>query len=124
MTGYPAVSSKMRAFIATSVRQERGHCALMIVQFGARPATGNFTALEDEIPVGEPRGEPIVLLGKQHGEADRAQCADDLDQLIEDHGGQTLGRLVEQQHRRPSCQRNRYRKHLLLAATEQRSRLP
>ena len=71
---------------------------------------------EQVVPVGDGGGELHVLLDEEHGDALVLDLADDVADLLDDHRGQALGRLVEQQQPRARAQHAGDREHLLLAA--------
>src|ERR1700722_14516085 len=78
---------------------------------------GNGAFLNDEDPLRERGDELEVLLHQNHGEATLgAQTLQHLNDLVDDRGLDTLGRLVEQNETRLAAEAARERQQLLLAA--------
>src|SRR6476469_7313886 len=57
----------------------------------------DLAMLDDEVTVRDSGREMEVLLNEQHREATLLQGANDFTDMLHDHGGEALGRLVEQQ---------------------------
>src|SRR5271165_7629150 len=49
-------------------------------------------------------GETKILLGQNHGETPRFEAADHLAELLDDHGRETFGNLIQQQQPRTGAQ--------------------
>src|SRR5260221_1135894 len=78
---------------------------------------GDGALLNDEDPLRERGDEVEVLFDQDHGQARVvAQPFQDLDNLIDDRGLDTLGRLIEQDEARLAAKAARDREQLLLAA--------
>src|SRR5260370_34037195 len=78
---------------------------------------GDGALLNDEDPLRERGDEVEVLFDQDRGQARVvAQPLQDLDNLIDDRGLDTLGRLIEQDEARLAAKAARDRKQLLLAA--------
>src|SRR5258706_11260703 len=65
--------------------------------------------------VGDARGKTKILLDQEDGKPFRLESRDGVADLLHDHRGEALGRLVEQQQPRPGAQNAADREHLLLA---------
>src|ERR1700733_7853620 len=88
------------------------------LQLGARNDVDHPAVLDDVMAIGDGRGEAKILLDQQDREAGVLQMSDDAADLLDDHGRQPLGRLVEQQQPRAGAQDAADRQHLLLAARQ------
>src|ERR1041385_8161396 len=87
-------------------------------ELGAGEAFGHAAVLHHIVAVGHRRGEAKVLLDQEDREALLLQRTDGLADLLDDDGGEPLGRLVEQEKPRPGAQDPANRQHLLLAARQ------
>src|SRR5262245_7965490 len=67
------------------------------------------------------RRETKILLDQEDGEALLLEHADGLADLLDDDGGEALGRLVEQEQAGAGAQDSADGEHLLLAAAELRT---
>src|SRR5919107_91999 len=65
-----------------------------------------------------------VLLHEKDGDASPVDLLDDRENLIDQHWGQTHGRLIKQQHLRLTHERPANREHLLLATGQRPACLP
>src|SRR6266481_1025984 len=74
--------------------------------------------LDDVVTVRDPRREPEVLLDQQDREAFGLEPPDRRADLLDDHGRQSLGRLVQQQEPGARAEDAPDGQHLLLAARE------
>src|SRR6185437_9420445 len=67
------------------------------------------------VAIGDGRGEVEILFDQENSKALLFQSADGVPDLLNDHRGEALGRLIEQQEPRTGAQDARDRQHLLLA---------
>jgi hypothetical protein len=78
----------------------------------------HLALLDDIVPIGHRRREAEVLLDQDNRVALLLELADGRADLVDDHRGQALRRLVEQQEMCAGAQDAPDRQHLLLAARE------
>src|SRR6266545_2721708 len=78
--------------------------------------------LDEEVPIGERRDEPEVLLDEDDRVAALLQGANGAAERLDDHRREPLGDLVEEQEARPGPEDAREREHLLLAPGQPRAR--
>src|SRR5665213_2968331 len=88
------------------------------IQFSVGELVDNTSMLHDVIAIRDGRGEAEILFYQQYREALLLERPDRPADLLDDHGGEPLRRLVEQQEARAGAQDTRDRQHLLLAARE------
>src|SRR5271169_567579 len=95
---------------------------VQLADVGVEQCVGNHVddppVFHDVVPVGDGRREMEVLFDQQNREALRLELGDGAADLLDDDGGEPLGRLVEQQQPRAGPQYAPDREHLLLAARE------
>src|SRR6185295_4961208 len=91
------------------------------IKLGIGNHVDNTSVLHHVVTIGDGRGKVEVLLDQQDREAPGLQLDDSTADLLDDHGGQALGRLVEQQQVRTGAQDAADRQHLLLAAGKLRA---
>src|SRR5260370_24374885 len=107
-------------FIAGSFLDREILVDLVHVGVGLRVDDGVDDApmLHDVMPVGHGGREPEILLDEEDREPLRLQAPDGGADLLDDHRGQALRRLVQQQQARARAENARDGQHLLLAARE------
>src|ERR1041385_7662741 len=111
MAGPPGLSCSLHTQIVVQLAE-------IGFELGAGEAFGHATVLHHIVAVGHRRGEAKVLLHQEDREALLLQRTDGLADLLDDDGGEPLGRLVEQEKPRPGAQDPANRQHLLLAARQ------
>src|SRR6202142_68953 len=88
------------------------------VQFAGGELIDDTPIFHDVVTVRDGRREAEILLDQEDGEPLFLQRADGLADLLDDDGGETLGRLIEQQQPRAGAQDAADGEHLLFAAGE------
>src|SRR5262245_31921409 len=88
------------------------------LQFGIGEAVDDAAMFHHVIAVRNRRCEAKILLDQENGEALLLERPDGPADLLDDDGGEPLGRLVEQEEARAGAQDAADRQHLLLAAGE------
>ena len=83
---------------------------------GSVPFPDDPAAIKDREPVGNGGADRQTLLDEQYGQARGLQLSQNLEQAIDDDGGETFGRLVKKQKFRTCDESSPDREHLLLAA--------
>src|SRR5204862_76207 len=91
---------------------------IVVLELGRGAGEADLALVHDVMAVGDRQGGTQVLLDQEHRKALALEIVEHRDDLLDDHGRQPLGRLVEQEQRRIEHERARDRKHLLLAAGE------
>src|SRR6185437_5530204 len=86
------------------------------LQLGVGKTVHDLAVLDDIEPVRNGRSDTEILFDQENGEAFGLQSGDGLADLLDDHRGEPLGRLVEHQEPGAGTQDPRDRQHLLLAA--------
>src|SRR6185312_1861372 len=89
-------------------------------ELGVGDRVDDSPVLDHVVPVGDRCGEAEILLHQQDREAARFQRVERVPDLLDDHGREPLGRLVQHQEARAGAQDARDRQHLLLAARQLR----
>src|SRR2546429_264099 len=109
-----------RAFIVGSllVPEMLGQLVHVGVEVRVDDGVDDASMLHDVMPVGHGGRESEILLDEEDRETFRLQAPDGGADLLDDHRGQALRRLVQQQQARARAEKARDGKHLLLATRE------
>src|SRR5918993_60206 len=90
------------------------------VQFRAGQPVDDVAMFHYVVAIRNSRGETEILLNQQDGESLSLEGADGVSDLLNDHRGKALGRLVQQQEPRSGPQNTPDGEHLLFAARQLR----
>src|SRR3954465_4861365 len=83
-----------KTFLNTKILVQLVHVR---IELRVRDHVDDLAVLHHIMAVGDSRGKAEILLDQQDGEAFRLQAADGVPDLLDDHGGEAFGRLIQQE---------------------------